>query len=87
MGEGGKFIDRPWVKMVVFQEVFKRQLQPAVLCEGCHTGHQSGGIAIGGTNVIQYVLCRFLFQLDIAALGDGHKAVLDLPAHAAGGIG
>ena len=72
--------------MVVIQEIFERQLQPAVFCERCHTGHQPSRIAIGGTNVIQYVLCRFLFQLDIAALGDGHKAVLDLPAHAAGGI-
>ena len=71
--------------MVVVQEVFKRQLQPAVLRERCHTGHQPSRIAIGGANVIQYVFCRFLFQLDIAALGDGHKAVLDLPAPPRGG--
>ena len=84
--EGGKLVDRPWVKMVVIQEVFERQLQPAVLRKGGYASHQSSRIAIGRADILQNVFGRLLLQLDIAALGDGHKTVLDLPAHAAGGI-
>ena len=43
-------------------------------------------IAIGRADILQNVFGCLLLQLDIAALGDGHKAVLDLTAHAAGGI-
>ena len=72
--------------MVVIQKVFKCQLQTAVFCERCYAGYQAGGIAIGCADVIQYVLCGFFLQLDIAALWDGHEAVFDFTAHAAGCI-
>ena len=42
--------------------------------------------AIGRADILQNVFGRLLLLLDIAALGDGHKAVLDLTTHAAGGI-
>ena len=84
--KGGKLVDRPWVKMVVIQEVFERQLQPAVLRKGGRASHQPSRIAIGGADILQNVFGCLLLQLDIATLGDGHKTVLDLPAHAAGGI-
>ena len=72
--------------MVVIQEVFERQLQPAVLRKGGCASHQPSRIAIGRADILQNVFGRLLLQLDIAALGNGHKTVLDLPAHAAGGI-
>ena len=84
--EGGKLVDRPRIEMVVIQEVFERQLQPAVFCERCYAGYQASGIAIGCTDVIQYVLRGFFLQLDIAALGNGHKTIFNFTAHAAGGI-
>ena len=70
--------------MVIVQKIRNRQLQPAILRKRGNARHQSGSIAIGGTDVVQNVLGRFLLQLDIAALGDGNESVLDLSAHAAG---
>ena len=70
--------------MVIVQKICNRQLQPAILRKRGNARHQSGSIAIGGTDVVQNVLGRFLLQLDIAALGDGNESVLDLSAHAAG---
>ena len=72
--------------MVVIQEIFERQLQPAVLRKGGCASHQPSRIAIGRADILQNVFGRLLLQLDIAALGDGHKAVLDLTTHAVGGI-
>ena len=72
--------------MVIVQEICQSQLQAAVLCKAGHPGHQSGGIAIGGTNVVQNVLGSLLLQLYVAALGCGDKSILDLSGHAAGGI-
>ena len=72
--------------MVVIQEVFERQLQPTVLRKGGRASHQPSRIAIGRADILQNVFGCLLLQLDIAALGNGHKTVLDLTAHAAGGI-
>lgn len=48
--------------------------------------HQPHFIAIGRADILQNVFGCLLLQLDIVALGNGHKTVLDLTAHAAGGI-
>ena len=85
-GKGGEPVNRPGVQVVIFQKVCQGQLQPAVLRKAGHPGHQSGGIAVGGADVVQDVLGCFLLQLYVAALGRGDKPVLDLPGHAAGGI-
>ena len=72
--------------MVVIQEVFERQLQPTVLRKRGCTSHQPSCIAIGRADILQNVFGCLLLQLDIAALGDGHKTIFNFPAHAAGGI-
>ena len=72
--------------MVVIQEIFERQLQPPVLRECCHTGHQACRIAIGSPDILQNVLGSFLFQLNITALGSGDKSIPDFPGDAPGGI-
>ena len=72
--------------MVVIQEVFERQLQPAVFRERCYAGYQSGGIAVGCADVIQYVLRGLLLQLDVTSFGNRHETIFDFTAHAAGGI-
>ena len=82
-GERGKLIDCPRIKMIVMQEVGQRQIHPAVLGKRSRPSHQSGYIAIGCADIVQYVLGSLLLQLDIAALRDRHEAVLDLAAHAA----
>ena len=67
--------------MVVVEEIGQCQLHATIFCKGSHAGHKPCRVAVGSTDVIQYVLRRFLLQLNIAALGNGHKAILDFAAH------
>ena len=69
--------------MIVIEEVCQRQLHTAIFGKGSYTGHQARGVAIGGTDIIQYVFGSFLFQLDVAALGNRNKAVFDFAGYAA----
>ena len=73
--------------MIILQEIGQRQLQTAVLRKTGHTGNQPCCVAIGGPNVVQNILSRLLFQLDITALGSRYKSVFDLSGHAAGSVG
>ena len=73
--------------MVVVQEAGQAQREPCVLLKGGNAGHETSAVAVGRPDVVQYVLCRLLLQLDIAALGRRDESVLDLPGDAAGGVG
>ena len=73
--------------MIIVQVVAKAKLHTGIFLEGSHSRHQASGVAIGGSDIIEYVFGCLFLKLDIAALGRGHKAVLDLPGHAAGGVG
>ena len=86
-GEGGKLINCPGVQMVIVQKVCQRQLQTAVLRKAGRSGHQPGGIAVRGANVVQNVLGSLPLQLDIAALGGGDKSIFDFLGYAASGVG
>ena len=73
--------------MVVVEEVPKCQGQTGILGKGSRPRHKPGGAVIGSADIIQHILCSNFLQLNIAALGCGDKALFELPADAAGGVG
>ena len=82
-----KFVDAPRIEMIIVQEIGKAQLHAGVFLKGSYSRYQASSVAIGGPDVIQYILGRLFLQLDIAALRRRYKAVLDLPGQAARGVG
>ena len=72
--------------MVVVQKIAQGQFQPGIIGKGGNPGHQTSRISVGGTDVVENVSSRFLFQLNVAALGYGYETILDLPCDTAGGI-
>ena len=67
--EGRKLVNRSGVQMVVVQEIAQSQFQTGVIGKGGNPGHQPSRISVGGTDVVENISSRFLFQLNIAALG------------------
>ena len=72
--------------MVVVQEIAQGQFQPGIIGKGDHPGHQTSRVSVGGTDVVENISSRFLFQLNVAALGDGYETILDFPGDTAGGV-
>ena len=73
--------------MIVVEEVPQCQGQTGILREGSRPRHKPGGAVIGGADIVQHILCGIFLQLNIAAFGCRDKALFELPADAAGGVG
>jgi len=73
--------------MVVIEKIPQCQRQAGIFCEGGCPCHKAGSAVIRCTDIIQYVFCRDLFQLNVAAFWRGEKTLFDFPAYTAGGIG
>ena len=72
---------------MVFEEIRQRQGKSAVLCKGGDPAHQSRAVPVRGTDIVQYILCRHLFELDVTPFWQGDKPVPDLLRHAPGSVG
>ena len=75
------------VKMIVVEEVPQCQGQTGILGKGSRPRHKPGGAVIGGADIVQHILCGNFLQLNVAALRRRDKALFELPADAAGGVG
>ena len=80
-------VDGPGVEMVVVEEVPQCQGQTGILGEGSRPRHKPGGAVIGGADIVQHIFCGIFLQLNIAAFRCRDKALFELPADAAGGVG
>ena len=80
-------VDRTRVKMVVVEEVPQCQRQAGILGKGSRPRHKPGGAVIGGADIIQHIFCGIFLQLNIAAFRCRDKALFELPADAASGVG
>lgn len=72
--------------MVVVQEIAQSQFQTGVIGKGGYTGYQPSRISVGGTDIVENISSRFLFQLNVTALGYGYETVLDFSCDTAGSI-
>ena len=73
--------------MVVVEEVPQCQGQTGILGKGSRPRHKPGGAVIGGVVIVQHILCGNFLQLNVVALRRRDKALFELPADAAGGVG
>ena len=69
------------------QEIGKRQLLSRILLKACDFCDQSRRVAVGGTDIVEYVFCCLFLKLHIAALRQRDKAVLDFARDASGRVG
>ncbi len=73
--------------MIIIQKITKCQFHAAIFCEGCRTCYKSCGIAVGSSDIFSDILGSLLFQLNIAALRNGYKAILNFTSDTPCGVG